>query len=193
MARSDHFRRDVRHATRAILRMPGLAVVVIVSLAIGIGVNAAIFSWIQGLVFKPLPGVRDASAFQLIEPRSDIGAHVGTSWPEYRDLREQLTSFREIIAFKMVPLTLGESPRTVRGYGQLVSANYFTGLGLEPSLGRFPTPSEVSRPGVEPVVVISNGFWKTRYGAAPDVVGRRLRVNDQDLTIIGVAPPKFQG
>ncbi len=95
----DYLGRDVRQAARSIVRMPVLATVVVVSLAIGIGVNAAIFSWIQGLVFKPLPGVRDAASFQLIEPRSDIGSHVGTSWLEYRDLRERLTTFREILAY----------------------------------------------------------------------------------------------
>jgi putative ABC transport system permease protein len=189
----DHLGRDIRHATRSIARMPGVATVVIVSLAIGIGVNAAIFSWIQGLVFKPLPGVHDAASFQLIEPRSDIGSHVGTSWLEYRDLREQLRSFQDVLTYKMVPFTIGEASRTVRTYGQLVSGNYFTALGLEPALGRFPTPDEVSRPGSEPVVVISDGFWKTRLAGASDVVGRRVRVNEQDLTIIGVAPPKFQG
>ena len=189
----DHLRRDVRHATRAILRMPVVATVVVVSLAIGIGVNAAIFSWIQGLVFKPLPGVRDAASFQLIEPRSDIGSHVGTSWPEYRDLRERLTSFRDILAFRMVPFTVGAAPRTFRTYGQLVSGNYFPALGLEPALGRFPTADEVTRPGSEPVVVISDGYWRTRLAGAAGVIGQRIRVNDQDLTIIGVAPPKFQG
>ena len=189
----DHFRRDARQAARAIVRMPVLATVVVVSLAIGIGVNAAIFSWIQGLVFKPLPGVRDAASFLLIEPRSDIGSSVGTSWLEYRDLRERLTSFREILLFKMVPLTIGAPPNTVRAYGQLVSGNYFSALGLEPSLGRFPTPDEVSTPGGQPVVVVSDGFWKTRLGGGSDVVGRRILVNGQDLTVIGVAPPKFQG
>jgi len=189
----DHFRRDARQAARAIVRMPVLATVVVVSLAIGIGVNAAIFSWIQGLVFKPLPGVRDAASFLLIEPRSDIGSSVGTSWLEYRDLRERLTSFREILLFKMVPLTIGAPPNTVRAYGQLVSGNYFSALGLVPSLGRFPTPDEVSTPGGQPVVVVSDGFWKTRLGGGSDVVGRRILVNGQDLTVIGVAPPKFQG
>ena len=189
----DHFGRDARQAARAIVRMPVLATVVVVSLAIGIGVNAAIFSWIQGLVFKPLPGVRDAASFLLIEPRSDIGSSVGTSWLEYRDLRERLTSFREILLFKMVPLTIGAPPNTVRAYGQLVSGNYFSALGLEPSLGRFPTPDEVSTPGGQPVVVVSDGFWKTRLGGGPDVVGRRIVINGQELTVIGVAPPKFQG
>src|SRR5690349_21827093 len=189
----DHVRRDLRHAARTILRMPGLATVVVVSLAIGIGVNAAIFSWMQGLVLKPIPGVRDAASFQLVEPRTDIGTHVGASWPEYRDLREQLRSFRALVAYKMVPFTVGEASRTVRTYGLLVSGNYFSALGLEPALGRFPTPVDVTRPGAEPVVVISDGFWQTRFGGARDVVGRRVRVNDQDLTVIGVAPPRFQG
>ena len=193
MTWTDHFTRDVRHAARAIARMPGLATVVIVSLAIGIGVNAAVFSWIQGLVFKPLPGVRDAASFELIEPRSDIGSHVGTSWVEYRDLREQLRSFRDVLAFKSVPLTVGEASRTVRGYGQLVSDNFFAALGMEPALGRFPTRDEVARPGGAPVVVISNRYWQAKLGGAPNIIGRTIRVNDQSLTVIGVTPPRFQG
>jgi predicted permease len=185
--------RDIRHASRMIRRMPGLATVVIVSLAIGIGVNAAIFSWIQGLVFKPIPGVKDAASFQLVEPRTETGSHPGASWREYHDLRERLTGFEDLLAFRMAPLTVGEAGRTVRTFGMFVSANYFKALGLEPALGRFPTPNEVQRPGSEPVIVISNGFWQTRLGGSPTVLGQRLRVNDQDLTIIGVTPPRFQG
>src|SRR5688500_2145134 len=106
--------RDVRHASRTIARMPGLAGVVIISLAIGIGVNVAIFSWMQALVFKPLPGVRDASSFQFVEPRTETGSHPGASWLEYHDLREQLPAFEDLIAFRMVPFTLGETGHTER-------------------------------------------------------------------------------
>jgi predicted permease len=189
----DHLARDVRHAARMIARMPGLATVVIVSLAIGIGVNTAIFSWIQGLVFKPIPGVRDAASFQLVEPRNESGSYPSASWLEYQDLRERTQSFRDLLAFKMVPLTLGESGRTTRVFGMLVSGNYFPVLGLEPASGRFLRLDEVARPGSEPVVVISDGFWRTRLASDPAVVGRTLRVNDQNLTVIGVAPPRFQG
>jgi predicted permease len=189
----EHFLRDVRHAWRMILRMPGLATVVIVSLAIGIGVNTAIFSWIQGLVFKPIPGVQNAASFQLVEPRNETGSYTSASWLEYRDLRERSRSFRDLLAFKMVPLTIGESGRTTRTFGMLVSANYFPVLGLEPALGRFLTADEVTRPGSEPVLVISHGFWRTRFASDPTIVGRTVRVNDQSLTIVGVAPPKFQG
>jgi predicted permease len=189
----DHFRRDIAHAWRMIARMPGLATVVIVSLAIGIGVNAAIFSWIQALVFKPLPGVRDAASFHFVEPRNESGSYPGVSWLEYRDLRERLTSFRDLLTYKMVPLTVGEVGQTARTFGMLVSGNYFSALGLEPALGRFLLPDEASRAGGEPVVVISHGFWKTRLGDVANPVGRTIRLNDREVTIIGVAPPRFQG
>ena len=168
----DHLARDVRHAARMIARMPGLATVVVVSLAIGIGVNTAIFSWIQGLVFKPIPGVQDAASFQLVEPRNETGSYTSASWLEYQDLRERTQSFRDLLAFKMVPLTLGESGRTTRVFGMLVSGNYFSVLGLEPALGRFLRLDEATRPGSEPVVVISDGFWRTRLASDPAVVGR---------------------
>jgi predicted permease len=193
MAWLDSVRRDTAHAWRAMTRMPGLATVVIVSLAIGIGVNAAIFSWIQALVFKPLPGVRDAASFHFVEPRTESGSHPGASWLEYRDLREQLTSFRDLVAYRMVPLTFGERGRTVRTYGLLVSGNYFSALGLEPALGRFFTADGAVRPGADPVVVISHGFWRTRLPGVANPIGQLLRVNDRELTVVGVAPPQFQG
>ena len=189
----DHARRDVRHALRAIARMPGLATVVVVSLAIGIGVNVAIFSWVQALVFKPIPGVKDAASFLLVEPRTESGSHPAASWLEYSDLRERLPAFRDLLAYKMVPLTIGETGKTTRTFGMMVSGNYFSVLGLEPALGRFFTPTEATRPGGDPVVVISDGFWRTRFAAAPNIVGQTVRVNGSDLTILGVAPPKFQG
>ena len=189
----DHTRRDVRHAWRMIARMPGLASVVIVSLAIGIGVNTAIFSWIQALVLKPLPGVQDAASFQLLEPRTEIGSHPGASWLEYKDLREQLPSFRDLLAFKMTPLNIGETGRTERTFGLLVSGNYFRVLGLDPALGRFFTPDEATQAGSAAVAVISDGFWHTRFAGVANPVGRTIRVNDRELTVIGVAPPRFQG
>ena len=189
----DHTRRDVRHAWRMIARMPGLASVVIVSLAIGIGVNTAIFSWIQALVLKPLPGVQDAASFQLLEPRTEIGSHPGASWLEYKDLREQLPSFRDLLAFKMTPLNIGETGRTERTFGLLVSGNYFRVLGLDPALGRFFTPDEATQAGSAAVAVISDGFWHTRFAGVANPVGRTIRVNDRELTVVGVAPPRFQG
>jgi putative ABC transport system permease protein len=185
--------RDVRHAWRMLWRMPGLAAVVILSLGIGIGVNTAVFSWIQSRVLQPLPGVANSGSFLLVEPRAETGSYPGVSWLEYRDLREGLGSFRDLIASRIVPLNVGAAGWPERTYGLLVSGNYFSELGLRPALGRFVRPDEVVRPGGETVVVISHGFWQTRFNGSTAAVGQSLRVNDHLLTVIGVTPPEFQG
>jgi len=184
---------DLRHAWRMIRRMPGLAAVVIVSLGIGIGGNTAVFSWIQAMVLQPIPGVTDAASFQLVEPRAETGSYPGVSWLEYRDLRERLRSFPDLLAFRAVPLNIGEASRSERTYGLFVSGNYFSALGLRPALGRFLRPDEVERAGSEPVVVISHAYWQSRLGGAANVLGTIVRVNDRSLTIVGVAPQRFQG
>src|SRR5438093_7645596 len=185
--------REIVHAVRNIARMPVLATVVIVSIAVGVGVNTAVFSWVQSLVLRPLPGVRDASAFLSVEPRAETGSYPGTSWPEFRDLRERLRSFSDLIASRAAPLNVGERGQVERAFGQLVSGNYFAALGLQPAIGRFIQPDEVVHAGSEPVVVISHNYWQTRFGGAAGALGRTIRVNDLPLTIIGVAPARFQG
>ena len=184
---------DLRNAARTISRMPGLAAVIIVSLAIGIGVNTTIFSWIQTILLQPLPGVSGAANFLLVEPRMETGAYPGASWLEYRALQAQVPALRDIVAFQMVPFNVGEKGQTERTFGQLVSGNYFSALGLKPALGRFFRPGEAERPGTEPVIVISYDYWQTRFRGAPVAVGQKLRVNDRELIVIGVAPREFQG
>jgi predicted permease len=185
--------REVISALRGIARYPVLAAVVIVSLGAGIGVNTVVFSWLQARVLHPLPEVRDANGFLLVEPRTETGLNPGASWLEYRDLQERLGSFPELFAFRMVPLYLGEPGRVERAYGQFVSGNYFTALGLRPALGRFLRPDEVARPRTEPVAVISYPLWQKRFAGAPNAVGQSMRVNGNELTIVGVAPRRFQG
>jgi predicted permease len=183
----------MRDAWRTIRRMPGLSVVVVFSLGIGIGVNTAIFTWIQALVLRPIPGVRDAGAFDLVEPRTDSGTYPGVSWPEYRDLEERLHAFHDLMAYRPMPVSIGEDNRTERALALLVSGNYFSGLDIPPSLGRFIGAGEAARPGADPVVVVSQGFWKARLAGVSNPIGQPLRVNGQSLTIIGVAPDRFQG
>ena len=119
---------DLRNAARAIRRMPGLAAVIIVSLAIGIGVNTTILSWIQMILLQPLPGVRGAANFLLVEPRAEAGGYPGASWLEYHDLQKQMAALRDLVAFQMVPFNAGEKGQTERVFGQLVSGNYFSAL-----------------------------------------------------------------
>ena len=184
---------DVRHGLRAMARMPMLSAVIVLSLAVGIGVNTAVFSWLQLFVFDPLPGVRASGTMHLVEPRAETGSHPGASWKEYHDLRERLTAFDDLLATRMMPLNVGEASRTERAYAQLISANFFTVLGLQPAAGRFVRPDEVAAPGGAPVVVISHDYWQARLAGTPEVIGRSLRVNDRELAIIGVTPEGFQG
>ncbi len=173
--------------------MPLLAVVTIVSLGAGIGVNTVVFTWVQAVVLKPIPGVEDASAYHLIEPRTGNNLYPGMSWLEYGDTRDRLRTFREVIAYRATPLYVGKPGEVDRAYGMLVSSNYFDGLGLRPALGRFLRPEETAAPGAEPVAVISYDFWQARLGGTDDVISRRMRVNGRDLTIVGVAPKGFLG
>ena len=184
---------DLRNAGRTIRRMPGLAAVIVLSLAIGIGVNTAILSWIQTILLQPLPGVSGASNFLLVEPRTETGGYPGASWLEYRDLQTQVPALRDVVASQMVAFNVGEKGQTERTHGQLVSGNYFSAMGLKPAIGRFVQPEEAERSGTEPVIVISYDYWQTRFRGAPEAVGQKLRVNDRDLIVIGVAPREFQG
>src|SRR3954454_8324057 len=103
--------RDLHHALRMIVRAPVLSAVVVLSLGVGIGVNTVVFSWLQGIVVHPLPGVADSGRLHLIEPRSDTNAYPGMSWLEYRDLHQRLTALPDLIAFRMVALYIGEPGR----------------------------------------------------------------------------------
>lgn len=189
----DQLVREMRHAIRGLAKAPFVSAVIIASLGIGIGVNTVVFSWIQALVFRPIPGISDASRFYLVETRAESGSRPGSSWQEYQDIRRQSGLLRDPLAFRMVPFNLGESIRTERTYGLLVSDNYFSGLGLRPAIGRFFNANDASRPGAAPVVVVSYDFWQSRLAASPSALGQALRVNNQDLTIVGITPDGFQG
>ncbi|MBA2305684.1 MAG: ABC transporter permease, partial [Acidobacteria bacterium] len=184
---------DLRHACRAIVRMPAVSAVVILSLGLGIGVNTVVFSWIQARVLQPIPGVAGGTRVQLIEPKSDAGLYTGASWLEYRDLRQNLRSFEDVFAARMAPLYAGQPGAVERLFGLLVSDNYFSALGVQPAIGRFFNPDEVAHAGGDPVVVISYRLWQSRYQGSSDVLAKTLRINARELTVIGVTPPEFQG
>ena len=107
---------DLRHAWRSIVRMPVVATVVVVSLGVGIGANTAVFSWVQAMFLQPLPGVVGASRLHLIEPRNDTGSYPGASWLEYQDLKQRIRALPDLIAFRMVPLNVGEPGRVERAW-----------------------------------------------------------------------------
>lgn len=183
----------MRHALRSMASMPALAAVVIVSLGVGIGLNTAVFSWIQAMVLHPVPGVAGSGSFYHVDPKADTGTYPGMSWAEYLDLKTRLRSLDDFVAFRMVPLNVGDPGRTERAYAQLVSGNLFDALRIRPAAGRLIRPDEATQPGAQPVVVISYDYWQTHFAGSPSAIGRTIRINGNDLTVIGVAPKEFQG
>jgi predicted permease len=187
------FASDLYQAWRTNWNMPLTAAVVLLSLGVGIGVNTTIFSWIQSVILQPLPAVPQSGSYQSLEARTDAGTYPGLSWSEYKDVCDRITSFRGLLAFRMVPFYVGESGAAERTYGLLISGNYFSLLGLRPVLGQFIQPGDVSRPGSEPVVVISYDYWQIHFASSLNAIGRKIKVNNCVLTVIGVTPKKFQG
>lgn len=176
---------------RTLKASPLLSLTIILSLAVGLGSNTVIFSWLESALLRPLPTV--TAPVLSLETKDDTGNYVTASWLEYRDLVELAPAFEHIAFQRPKTYHLGDSQRDARVWAQLVSANFFATLGVQPQLGRFFHPDETARPGSAPVVVISHEFWQNHFRGAPDILGRTLRLNHVDLTIVGVAAPGFRG
>jgi predicted permease len=186
---------DVRYAIRSLRRTPGLAAFVVITLALGIGMTATPFSMLDALIFRPYPVPNPGSVVTLVSTSQDNGFD-NFSYREYLEIRDQSKSYDGVIA--NAPLaTAGFSTKPgatplVRG-GMLVSGNYFRVLGVEPKLGRGFRDDEDQVPGRDAVAVLAPDFWKREFAGDPSVVGRTIRLNGVDFTVIGVAPDKFPG
>ncbi len=180
----------LRFALRTLLNAPGLSAVVVLSVAIGIGINTAIFSFLGATVLRPLPGVSAPVQTVQVEQGRRLS---GSSWTEYRDVRERLAPLADVSAHGVRALYVENEGRTDRVWSEYVSANFFSVLGVQPALGRFFREDEASVPGDAPVAVISHGYWLSRFGGRADVIGQTLRLNNVPFTIVGVAPQKFHG
>ncbi len=165
------------------------------TLALGIAVNATVFSWIDSVLLHPYPGVTDTRGLALIETVTLSGEHlVATSYLDYRDYRDNLKLVSDIAIGRFTPLTLGLEGNADRAWAELVSANYFDILKVKPVLGRAFLPEEgAEKPGAFPVAVISYKMWQNRFHGDRNVLGKEIRLNRHQLTIIGVAPPEFRG
>jgi putative ABC transport system permease protein len=185
---------DLRFALRTFRKRPAFTLVAVASLALGIAVNATVFSWIDRILLRPLPGVRNASQIVSLKNVAPNGDLLDSSYPDFRDFRAQSKTLAGVIAFKQRPLYLGDAPHLERVWSELVSGNFFDVLGVQPILGRtFNTQEQADRPGAAPVAVISEALWRRRYFADPHILGRTIHLNQQPFTVIGIAPAAFQG
>jgi predicted permease len=173
--------------------MPLVSIVIVASLGLGIGANTTVFSWLQMVRWKPLPGVADAGRLQTLETRTRQGGYIGTSWLRFLDLQQRSRTFAWLLASRATPLTIGSAPAVTRVTALFVSGNYFEVLAQRAAAGRLLSPPDAESPGRQPVVVVSYDYWQTRYGGARTAVGSTIRVNGQALEIVGVAPRRFQG
>ena len=186
---------DAQYAIRSLRRASGLTAFVVVTLATGIGMAAASFSMVDGLIFRPYPVPQPGGVVTLVSTSHD-NSFDGFSYREYLEIRAKTKSYDGVIAnteFEAVGFSAepGATPR-IRG-GMMVSANYFHVLGVEPQLGRGFREDEDQAPGRNAVVVLGRDFWKQEFSSDPSVLGRTIRLNGRDFTVIGVAPESFPG
>ncbi len=185
---------DLKYGLRMLAKNPGFTAVAVLTLALGIGANTAIFSLINAVLLKSLP-VENPEQLVLLGSRGRSGAiDYSFYYPVYRALRDQNHFFTDLAAFSPVRLNV-----TVDGRpdpmvpGQLVSGGYFSVLGVNAVAGRNITVDDDRVPGGHPVAMISHGYWKRRFALAPSVIGKAIQIDGTPLTIIGVTPPEFFG
>src|SRR6185436_1298184 len=190
---------DLRIGARMLAKRPGFTVIVVLALALGVGVNTVVFSVVNLFVLRPLP-VRDPGSLISIfsggeadpSPRSQL------AYPDYLALRDERQVFDGVVAthfdgyaFGSEAGPRGQAAETLQG--ELVSGNYFDVLGIPARLGRTFSASEGNNPAGDPIIVISDGLWRRRFGSDPGIVGKKVTLNGHPLTVIGVMPPGFKG
>ena len=185
---------DLRYIIRVLRRSAGFTAVAVLTLALGIAANTTVFSWIDSLLVRPFPGVVQGERLAAIETISPSGEFSNTSYRDYRDYRDQLHSVSGLAASLFNAFNVGAADHPRRVFGEYVSGNYFTVLGVKPLLGRtFLSSEHDDKPGAFPVAVISYGLWRSLFAGDPGVVGRTIRVNRYMLTVAGIAPEGFHG
>ena len=184
---------DVRYGIRTLLKSPGFTVVAVLTLALGIGANTAIFSVVQSVLLRPLPYPQPDLLVEISNNYLPAFAHLGLSPGDYADWRRQVTTVSEMGAYSSIPQgfnLLGDGdPERVQG--SYASASFFPMLGIKPMAGRSFVPEE-DKAGSAPVVMLSHRLWQSRFGADPAVVGRAIALDKQRYTVVGVLPPGFQ-
>jgi putative ABC transport system permease protein len=185
------FLQDLKYGIRILLKNPGFTLAAVLSLMLGIGLNAAIFSVANSLLFKPLPVSHPEQLVRIYSTTPDGLKATQFSFPNYADYRSQNQVFSGIVAINLAPITLATAATTQQILGEVVSGDYFSLLGVPTSPGRaFGTADETQS---EKVVVISQGLWKRRFARDPAVIGKILNLNGEPYTILGVAGGSFSG
>jgi predicted permease len=186
---------DIRYTVRMLLKNPGFTLVVVFTLALGLGANAAIFSLMDRVLLQTLPVANPEQLAVLSSFDSDGETEIDQSfsYPMYRDLRDRNDVFSGVIVRGSTQMNVSHGEQTERVRGELVSGNFFEVLGVRPWAGRLFTQDDDRAPGAHPVAVLSYSYWESRFGKDQDLIGKTILINEHPLTVIGVTPPGFYG
>lgn len=189
-----NFMRDVSYALRTLRKSLGYATTVVLTLTIGIGATATVFTWIHNVLTSPLPGVPRSDRVVTIETVTPSGEMIDNSYADYRDYRDNSKLLRGVLAFKEQPLSMGVGQDAEMVWSLMVTGNYFETLHLQPAAGRFfAEDDQVDVPDGRPLVVLGHEFWRRRFAGSTSIVGQAVHLNKLVFTVIGVAPERFNG
>jgi predicted permease len=186
------FLRDIRYGARSLRKSPGFTAVAVLTLALGIGANTAIFSFVNAVLLRPLP-VAEPERLVYVFGGSRTSPYNVSSYPDYLDYRDGNHVFSDLAAYSSIDLSLSDDNQPDMISGLIVTGNYFDALGVRAQAGRTFLPEENTTPGGHPVAVISHALWQGRFAGDPHIAGRQMLLNGQPFTIVGVAPPGFDG
>jgi predicted permease len=190
------FLKDVQFGLRVLWKSKGFTIVAVLTLGLGIGVNAAIFSGVSAFVLRPLSGVGEAERLFFLYEKTPDAEGFGSndlSYPDLLDYSARSDVFEGLLGHTMTQAAVGEREQSDVVWGEFVTGNFFDVLKVRMQHGRGFLPEEDATPGTHPVVVLSDDLWRKRFGADPDIVGRQVQLNGRPLTVVGIAPPEFTG
>jgi putative ABC transport system permease protein len=183
---------DMRYGARMLMKQPGFTMIAVLTLALGIGANTAIFSVINAVVFRPRPVAEPERLVELYSGDA-LRPYMNSAYQDFLIFREQGDVFSGLAAYGLRQFKLGEADEMEQVLGEVVSGNYFDLLGVKAFSGRTFLQEEDQTPGSHPVAVIGHGLWRRRFGSDPALIGKTITINKQALTVIGIAPPQYTG
>ena len=185
--------RDLRYGARMLLRQPGFTAIAVLTLALGIGANTAIFSMIDAVLLKSLPVEKPQQLVALSTAGvGDQGPSRGNfSYPVLQDLRDQNQVFAGVFGHSTESFNFSANSQTDRASGEMVSSNFFSVLGVNPYLGRFFSDADDKTAGAQAEAIVSHGFWTRRLGADPTLIGKTVHLNSYPFTVVGISAARF--
>jgi predicted permease len=186
------FWQDLRYAARTLRNSPGFTLIAVVTLGLGMAVNTTVFSVINGML-RPLPVPHPEQLIVLALTQDGTPGFLEFSHPDYQDVRRQAEGFSDIFAYSPALVTVNADGQLDRSLMSRVTSNYFSALGIEPTLGRLIAPTEGQAPGADPILVLGYSYWQKRFGGDPNVIGKQVQINGHPVTIVGVGPQRFKG